>query len=380
MEQRKYGKQPWSVGIFGMGCLRVPQTKDEAGNTVIDREPATALVRRAIDRGVNYLDTAALYQDGDNEAWLGEALRDGYREKVKLVTKLPLWLLSEEADIERTFEEECRRLNTDFIDVYLLHSMCREYWDIAKKFHALDHLVALREQGRIGAIGFSFHDGPDIFREMVDAFDWDMCQLQLNILDVHKQATIEGLRYAAKKGLAVVIMEPLQGGRLATVPDYVQKIYDQWPERRSPVEWAMRYLYSMPEVTCILSGVSTVEQLDDNLRIFESARANVMTKGELAIVDQVRAAFESHMAVGCTACGYCQPCPKTVDIPAVFARWNGAAVFGEWEKMRDRFARLEKAGHGPSACIACGKCQSHCPQHLPIIQKLQEAKAALGEG
>ena len=379
MEQRKYGKQPWSVGIFGMGCLRVPQTKDETGRTVIDRGPATELVRHAIDRGINYLDTAALYQDGDNEAWLGEALQDGYRERVKLVTKLPLWLLKEEADIERTFEEECRRLQTDFIDVYLLHSMNKEYWQLAKKYHALDHLVALREQGRIGAIGFSFHDGFDLFREMVDAFDWDMCQIQLNIIDTYKQATVEGLRYAASKGLAVVIMEPLQGGRLANVPDYVQKIYDQWPEKRSPVEWAMRYLYSMPEVTCILSGVSTIEQLEDNLRIFEKARANVMTEEEMQIVDRVREAFAEHMAVGCTACGYCQPCPMTVDIPAVFARWNGAAVFGEWDKMRDRFGKLEKAGHGPSACIACGKCESHCPQHLPIIEKLQQAKKALGD-
>ena len=377
MEQRKYGRLPYSTTLLGMGCLRVPQDKQPDGSVKIRREEATVLVRRAIDKGINYVDTAALYQDGDNEAFLGEALKDGYRERVKLVTKLPLWLCETEADVDRMFEESLKRLQTDYVDVYLLHSMNKSYWGLAKKFHALEHLDRWRKEGRIKAAGFSFHDGYGLLKEMIGAYDWDMCQIQLNLLDTYNQATVEGLKYAHGKGLAVVIMEPLRGGRLFNLPPAAKKLVNEHPSGRSIIEWAFRYLYDMPEITTILSGMSTVEQLDENLAIFENARAGVMTEEDQAFIAKLREAIESAMMVGCTGCRYCQPCPRGVLIPDIFAKWNNLAAFGGRPKLAGQYAGMLKAGEGADRCVACGACESHCPQDIPIIQKLQEAHQEL---
>lgn len=377
MEQRKYGRMPYSTTLLGMGCLRVPQERDAAGNMRIVRPEATALLRRAIDKGINYVDTAALYQDGDNEAWLGEALKDGYRERVKLVTKLPLWLCGDESGVERIFAESLQRLQTDYIDVYLLHSMNRSYWELAKKYHALDHLSRWKQEGKIGAIGFSFHDGFDLFREMVDAFDWDMCQIQLNLLDTYNQATVEGLKYAHAKGMAVVIMEPLRGGKLFNLPPSARRVIEDYPVKRSVVEWAFRYLYDMPEITTILSGMSTIEQLDENLALFENAHAGVMTDEDQELIVRLRKAIEDNMMVGCTACRYCQPCPRGVLIPDIFAKWNNLAAFGGRKKLAGQYAGMLRDGEGADRCVACGQCESHCPQDIPIIQKLKEAHAEL---
>jgi predicted aldo/keto reductase-like oxidoreductase len=353
--------------------MRLPEVKTAEGRKV-DATEAIRMIRSALDHGVNYLDTAYGYHDGASEMIIGRALRDGYREKTKLATKLPLWQVETRADAERIFAEQLTRLQVETIDFYLLHAVKADRWRKVQELKLLDFLEDLRKAGKIKYIGFSFHDQLDVFKEVIDAYPWDMCQIQLNILDETFQAGVEGLRYAGAKGIPVVIMEPLKGGKLAQkIPAEVSALWATAPVKRSPVEWAFRWLYNFPEVTVILSGVNSMAQLQENIRIFAEARPQSMTPEELALVRQVIKLYASKTRVPCTECGYCLPCPQGVAIPRIFRHYNEGSIFDRSDEASRHYQGLIAKAHDASRCVECGACEQVCPQGIRIIEQLKAA-------
>lgn len=373
MEYRNFSKFEKPVSLFGIGTMRLPTVKKD-NKDVIDEAEAIKMIRYGIDHGVNYVDTAYGYHDGQSEVLVGKALADGYREKVFLATKSPVWLVNEYNDFERLLNEQLQKLNTDHIDFYLLHALNKERWEKIQSLNVFDFMEKAKASGRIRHICFSFHDDAETFRRIIDAYDWDMCQIQMNIMDMHEQATVEGLKYAGSKGIPVVIMEPLKGGRLATsVTPEIEAVWNKAEVRRTPVEWAFRWLYNFPEVAVILSGVSNMQQLEDNLRIFSDAKANCMTEEELGLVEEVRKIYLSKTKVPCTGCEYCLPCPQGVSIPRIFGLVNTASMYNDIEKCRNGYNELLEKNNDATQCVECGHCESVCPQHIQIIEKLKES-------
>jgi len=381
MQYRKFGNLGIEVSVFGVGCMRLPVKENPDGSkdySAIDEQEAIKMIRYAIDHGVNYIDTAYGYHGGNSEIIVGKALKDGYREKVNVATKLPLWHANSYEDFERLLDEQLSKLQIDTVDFYLLHALSKNSWEKARDLKVLDFLDKAVAAGKIKYPGFSFHDELDVFKEIIDSYDWKMCQIQLNILDEHYQAGVEGLKYAGSKGIPVVIMEPLKGGKLASnVPNDVQAMWNTAKIKRSPVEWAFRWLYNFPEVTVILSGVSTMEQLKENLEIFDKAEANSMTDEELEIVAKVKELYMSKIKVNCTRCNYCMPCPNGVLIPRIFGLYNDSAMYETVEEYSKQYRNLIDKGEDASKCVECGNCESACPQNIEIIEKLKEAHEAL---
>ncbi len=370
MKMRKFGKLGIEGSAFGLGCMRFPSIEVN-GEKVVDETNAINIIRTAIDGGVTYIDTAYVYLGGESEKIVGKALRDGYREKVTIATKLPLWQCKEPADMQRIFDEELERLQTDHIDFYLVHSLNKERIPLLKEYGVFEFLDKLKAEGKITYACFSFHDDYETFETILNAYDWDMCQLQYNYMDINNQAGTKGLELAGSKGIPVVIMEGLLGGRLAVAPDNVQALYDAYPVKRSPVEWAFRWLCDHPEVATVLSGVTTVEQTVDNLRIFDTVEAGCMDESEKQLIANVRDAYNSRIKVGCTGCAYCMPCPQGVDIPGAFSIWNNASLYGGLEKGNKGYARMEEKGCAPTNCVECGACMAACPQNFDIIEMLK---------
>jgi len=367
MLYRKVPKTGDELSILGFGCMRLPQAKTGG----VDVERAIRQIRYAIDHGVNYLDTAPVYHLGKSEQVLSMALESGYRAKVRIATKLPPWSVRERADMDRILDTQLHTLHTDHIDYYLLHSMVDKSWVKLRDLGVLNFLDAAKKDGRIRNAGFSFHGDTATLKEIIDAYPWEFCQIQYNYLDEHNQAGAEGLRYAAERGLAVIVMEPLRGGNLAgPVPGAVQTIWDEAPQKRSPAEWGLRWVWNHPEVTVVLSGMNNEAHIDENLQAADSAFPNSLTADELALITRVRDTYQRLMEVGCTGCGYCMPCPAGVDIPGCFALYNTHHLF-----PRDRTAKFVYLGrHGgilgavsyAGLCRECGKCEKICPQHLKI--------------
>lgn len=377
MLYNKFGEISDKVSRFGMGCMRLPRKIDEHGNDIIDEEESINMIRYAIGEGVNYFDTAYAYPG--SEALLGKALRDGYREKVMIATKTPVGDIREYGDYRRIFEEELKRLQTDYIDIYLFHCLDRKNWENLKATNGIAFAEELKRSGRIRNIGFSFHAEHELFREIIDAYDWDMCLIQLNILDRDHQAGVRGLRYAGRKGVPVVIMEPLKGGLLGgDPPEEVQELLMGYPEKRTLAEWAFRWLYNQSEVKVVLSGVSTMEQLKDNIRIVNGAGCDVLTPSDEKLILQIRDIYASRVRVGCTGCGYCMPCPRGVNIPEIFKIYNDSAL-SPWTEFGKVFYGLVAASNGRDAsrCVRCKSCERHCPQKLPIADLLREAHEAM---
>ena len=357
--------------MLGFGCMRFPTTPEGK----IDEPEAIRMIRHAIDSGVTYIDTAYPYHGGESEIVVGKALQDGYREKVILTTKLPCWNVKTHEDMMRHLDEQLEKLQTDHVDFYILHAMNSDRLEQMQKLDYKKFYAEALAQGKIRYPGFSFHDNAEAFIRILDDWDqWRMAQVQMNILDDENQATLAGIREAGKRGIGVVIMEPLRGGLLANPPADVKAVYEQFADKRSPVEWGFRYLYSMPEVITILSGMSTWEQVVDNLRIFDLNERPVLTEEENALFKSVKATYMARTKTRCTGCRYCQPCPMGVQIPRIFQGYDGAMLRAD-SSFADGYAKIVADQADASRCVKCRKCEKACPQHLPIVQYLQEIHA-----
>jgi predicted aldo/keto reductase-like oxidoreductase len=360
MEYVPFGKTGINVSRLGLGCMRFPKEEDEA----------IRMVRYAVDNGVNYLDTAYMYRD--SEVITGKALKDGYRKKVILATKSPIMKITSAAELEPCLDEELKRLGTDYIDVYLLHNMSDSHWEKVKKFDGLDFLDRMIQKGKIRRKAFSIHNTTEKFKEIVNTFDWDMAQIQLNILDENNQVGVEGLKYGVAKGLAMVIMEGLRGGNLtANVPEEITTLINAFPVKRNFAEWCVRWLYNMKEATVILSGTSTLDQLKDNLRIFEHSSPGVMPPEEYELIREMQRILTSKVSIGCTGCRYCMPCPQNVAIPEIFSLYNKFKLIpGNWVDQMTYIESFLSGGKGADKCISCGECEKKCPQNLSIPKLL----------
>ena len=355
------------VSILGFGCMRLP-LDDEGG---IDEPRAAAMLRSAVDRGVNYIDTAWSYHNGDSEPVVGRALEGGWRDKVLLATKLPSWLVEKPSDMDYFLDEQLKRLRTDHIDYYLVHSLNADRWANVKRNDYGRFLERALADGRITRAGFSFHDGLPLFREIVDDWPWHFCQIQYNFLDTNYQAGTEGLKYAAERGLGVIVMEPLRGGNLAqNVPDAMMSIWEESPRKLSPAGWALRWVWNHPEVGVVLSGMTTESDLEDNMATAELGEPSSLTAEELDMIGRVAKEYRSRMKVGCTACQYCMPCPAGVNIPECFNRYNMAFMFDDVERARATYPVFVKRDARASVCVKCGVCEEKCPQNLPIREHL----------
>jgi uncharacterized protein len=381
MNYRKIGKNNLRVSTFGVGCMRLPLTVHEDGSTDygdINEPEAIRMIRYAVDHGVTYIDTAYPYHQGNSELVVGKALSDGYREKVLLATKLPVWKAKKPEDFDTLLNEQLEKLQTDHIDFYLLHALGEDTWEKVKNMGVLDFLDRVKTSGKIKHAAFSFHDELPVFKKIIDSYDWDMCQIQLNLLDEHYQAGLEGMHYAADRGISVVIMEPLRGGALAQkVPSDIKAVWDESAVKRSPAEWAFRWLANFPQISVILSGVSTMDQLKDNLRIFSDIQPDSLTDEEKSLIKRVQSLYQKKIKVACTGCNYCMPCPSGVAIPDVFRLYNQAFLYDDLENSKKRYAALMEKEKDASRCVECGQCEPQCPQNIPIIQKLAEAHEIL---
>ncbi|AKB32401.1 Aldo/keto reductase [Methanosarcina siciliae HI350] len=378
MLYRKLGKTGEKVSILGYGCMRLPVLEEAPEK--IDEKKATELLRYAIDHGVNYVDAAYSYHGGMGEIFLGKALSDGYREKVHLATKLSCKRVNRKEDMDRFLNEQLEKLRTDCIDFYLLHAVKKSYWEKMKKFGVIEFLEKAREAGKIKYTGFSFHDELEVFKEVVDAYPWDLCQIQFNFLDEDFQAGVEGLKYAAGKGFAVVIMEPLRGGNLASkVPEEAKKVWDRAGIERTPAEWAFRYLWNYPEISVVLSGMSGPEHLEENLRITEKGYPDSLSAEEKNLIREVKEIYKARIKVNCTGCKYCMPCPSGVNIPRNLSYLNDVFMLDDVANARFQYGVLlspeEKAGN----CAECGECEEVCPQNIRIREMLKEVRDYMGE-
>ena len=373
MQYRK-DKKGNELSVLGYGCMRFTK---QGGS--VDLDKAEKAVSAAIRAGVNYLDTAYVY--AGNEAAVGEILaRSGCREKIYLATKLPHYLIKSADGAERMFQEELKRLRTDYIDYYLMHMLNDvTTWERLKGLGIETWIEAKLASGQIRNIGFSYHGNSEMFLRLVDAYDWDFCQIQYNYLDEYSQAGVEGLRYAASKGLPVIVMEPLRGGRLVNLLPESAKALFEASTGMTPARLAFRWLYSQPEVTCVLSGMNSMEMVEENIKTACESEPGCMTEDDMRLVEQVKEEIARRVKVGCTGCGYCVPCPKGVDIPGTFRCYNAMYSEGKSSGRRDylQCTAFRKDTASASQCVGCGKCESRCPQHIEIRKELKRAASEL---
>ena len=380
MQYRTFGALDWKPSALGFGAMRLPLLNDDAGQ--IDAPLATAMIRYAIDHGVNYVDTAWSYHKGMGEPFLAQALADGYRAKVSLATKLPTWLIQSLDDCDTYLNRQLERLQTDVIDFYLLHSLHQERWHTLRALNVTAWAEKQLAAGKIRHIGFSFHDRYAAFQEIVDDYDgWDFCQIQYNFMDVNEQAGMRGLHYAAEKGLAVIVMEPLRGGKLAKNPPPapVARLWAQAPIQRTPADWALQWVWNQPEVAVALSGMSAMEHVVENLESADRSAPGSLTEAELAVFDLVREKYKELCPIPCTDCRYCLPCPNGVNISRVFEVYNDAVMYDAPDFGRGQYSLLPESQQA-SACIECGECLEKCPQGIDIPQWLAQAHKKLWQG
>jgi predicted aldo/keto reductase-like oxidoreductase len=360
--------------------MRLPTFDGAPQSEKVDQETAVRMIRTAVDRGVNYVDTAYPYHNGMSEAVVGEALRDGYRARVRLATKSPVWLIRRAEDFDVYLDEQLKRLGTERLDFYLLHALNTERWRSILELGVLARAESAVKDGRIGGLGFSFHDKLDAFKAIVDGYGgWALCQIQYNYMDTGNQAGTEGLRYAASKGLPIVVMEPLLGGRLARPPRAVKDIFDGFDPKRSPADWALQWVWDQPEVAVVLSGMSTMGELEQNL--LSAARSSVHSLGaaELGLIDRIRKTYLNAIPIPCTKCGYCLPCPNGVNIPRNFELYNDGYIHDDPRTGGFLYARFLTESERASACLQCGACEKLCPQEIPVSEWMPKVHAVLGE-
>lgn len=372
MKQRKFGKTGANVPILGFGCMRFPTINNNYGQ--IDEEKSISMLRYAIDNGVNYLDSGYTYHEGNSELLIAKALKDGYREKALIATKLPSWEVKSRQDMDRLIDDQLRKLEVEVIDFYLVHAINKSYWENLTKHNIFEFLDSIKKAGKVKHIGFSFHDDINLFKEIVDSYDWEFCQIQYNYLDENYQAGKTGLEYAAKKDLGIVIMEPLRGGTLANnIPDDMLNILNKDVESKRPVEWALKWLWNDSNIHILLSGMSTMEQLEDNIKIANSSDANSLSEKEILNIKEAKDFFLTKVQVHCTNCQYCMPCPAGVFIPECFRHLNNFHLFDDQkDAAKFQYGAFVPEDARASKCVECGKCEEHCPQNIPIIKMLKE--------
>jgi uncharacterized protein len=375
---RNLGKTGQKVSILGFGCMRLP---------IIDGRPdrineplTTEMLHHAIDHGVNYVDTAypyhgsSAYGGGMSEIFVGNVLKDGYRDQVYLSTKLPSWLIQEKEDMNNYLDEQLQRLQTDKIDFYLLHGLHQDFWQNLINLDVFEFLDSAIEDGKIGYAGFSFHDEFEFFKEVVDSYNWSFSQIQDNYMDQDFQAGKAGLDYASSKNLGTVIMEPLRGGCLTNnIPPDIQAVWDSSLVKRTPAEWALRFLWDQPEVNVVLSGMSTMEQVKENIQIAAEGKANTLTYDELNLFEEVKEIYKERIHVTCTGCNYCMPCKNGVDIPLNLNLLNDVYIYENLEKPSANYKFLTAKKMSASYCDDCGECEEKCTQNIPIRKYLKEA-------
>ena len=374
MLTRKNNKNGDQLSILGFGCMRFPMK----GNN-IDETRSIAMIRESIEQGINYFDTAYFYHGGKSESLLGDALSGGYRERVKVATKLPPFMVSNLDGAKKILEKQLTKLKTNYIDYYLLHMLSdKPTFDRMVKIGVVDWLEQLKKDGTIKNIGFSFHGAKTDFEQILVAYPWDFCQIQYNYLDENNQATKSGLQLAYSLGIPVVVMEPLRGGKLVNnLPEQVTKEFKNYDEKQTPAEWALRWIWNHPEVTVILSGMSDEEQMAENIKIAKTAEANILSEEELKVFDRVKAIMMEKTKVPCTACGYCMPCPFGVNIPGCFSAYNDKYLLGDKHirlKYIQTLGAISKQPAYASLCTECGKCERHCPQNIQIRKELKTVK------
>ena len=379
MQYRTFGRLDWKPSALGFGAMRLPTIDGDPGR--IDEPEAARMIRFAIDHGINYVDTAYPYHQETSEPFLGRALLDGYRERIRLATKLPSWKVEGKGDFDRYLDEQLERLRTEHIDFYLLHGLNAGSWAKIRDFGVLRWAEGALADGRIGHLGFSFHDKYEVFKQIVDASEsWTFCQIQYNLMDVDYQAGTRGLEYAASRGLAVVVMEPLRGGLLArNVPPAVEKMWDSAPRKRSPADWALQWVWNHPEVSVVLSGMSTMEQVKQNVASADESGPGTLLDEELELVARVREKYRELGRIPCTDCQYCLPCPNGVNIPRVFEIYNDAKIYGDEQSARSSYAWLDEEQRA-NLCLECEECLEKCPQQIEIPDWLSKAHELLRGG
>ncbi len=371
----RYDKFQNKLSILGFGCMRFPTKMGK-----IDIDATEKLIVSAVNGGVNYFDTAYIYPG--SEATLGEILqKNNLREKVFIATKLPQYLIKSIEQLENLFNEQLKRLKTDYIDYYLMHMLTDvDSWHRLKDIGITEWIAQKISSGKIRQIGFSYHGNSEMFCKIIDSYNWDFTMIQYNYMDEHTQAGKTGLLYANKKGIPVMIMEPLRGGRLVNrLPEKAINIFKNHNIKFTPAQWAFRWLWNQPEITVVLSGMNSDEMLKDNIKTASDVKINDLSDADFEMLNNVAKAINSKMKVGCTGCGYCMPCPKNVDIPGTFAAYNRKYSDGSFAALKEYFmcTVLRKTQTCASKCIGCGKCEKHCPQNIKIREQLSNAKREL---
>ncbi|MFC1928524.1 aldo/keto reductase [Chloroflexota bacterium] len=380
MKYRKFGKLDWEVSVLGFGVMRLPLIDTDPAN--VDEPESIRMLRYAIDHGVNYLDSGYRYHSGQSERIIARALQDGYREKTKVATKLPVLIVESAEDFDRYFIEQLERLQMEKLDFYLLHGLNGNSWRKVRDLGILRWAEDKMARGSFSHFGFSFHDEYEVFKEIVDAYDnWTLCQIQYNYMDVDYQAGRRGVEYAAGKDLAVVVMEPLRGGKLSQKPpEQVAKVWETALEKRNPVEWALLWVWNQPEISVALSGMSTMEQVVENIAIADRSGPGKLTADSLSLIDRVREAYRGLSPIPCTNCGYCMPCPTGVEIPRIFQMYNDVVLYDNLQKGRFEYqeASILREEQRADQCIECEECIEACPQVIPIPDWLKKAHTLLG--
>jgi len=365
MQYRNFGEKiDFKPSALGFGAMRLPVI--DGKHDIIDEKKSIKMIRYSIDKGLNYIDTAWPYHGRNSEIVVGKAIKNGYRDKIKIATKLPSWEIKKPEDMDKYLNEQLAKLGVKQIDFYLLHTLNKDFWNNLLKHDVFSWIRKIKDEGKINYIGFSFHGRIDTFKKIVDAYEWDFCQIQYNYLNEKHQAGLEGLKYASSRGLGIVIMEPLLGGRLAErQPEQIQQIFDSSSIERTNADWALQWLWNQAEVSLVLSGMSNLQQVKENINSALNSGINSLNEEELKIIKKVVSKYKDINPVNCTGCEYCMPCPNGVSIPEIISIYNTAHIYNQYKENKKRYEQMDEKNKA-SACIDCHICETKCPQNLNI--------------